>query len=131
MNYSKAIRVARSLADLSQAELADRANLDRSYLSLIESGKRHPTVESLERLATALRLPFHLLTLLGSESSDIGNVSQAHIDNLSLALTKLLIETNQDEKSRGKNRKTSTQRPATVKSTGAGIRAQRRTRKIS
>ena len=92
MNYSKAIRVARSLADLSQGELADRAEIDRSYLSLIESGKRHASVETIKKIATALDLPFHLLALLGSEQKDIRKANANQIEDLSLALTKLLLQ---------------------------------------
>src|SRR5579863_2400511 len=92
MNYSKAIRVARSLADISQGELADKAEIDRSYLSLIESGRRKPSVETIERISKALKLPFHLLSLLGSEEADIRKASHEHIAGLSLALTKLLLE---------------------------------------
>jgi transcriptional regulator with XRE-family HTH domain len=92
MNYSKAIRVARSLADLSQGELADRAEIDRSYLSLIESGKRQASVETIQKIATALDLPFHLLALLGSEQKDIRKANSNQIEDLSLALTKLLLQ---------------------------------------
>lgn len=92
MNYAKAIRVARSLADISQGQLADKAEIDRSYLSMIESGKRKPSVETIERIAKALKLPFHLLSLLGSEEADVRKASHEHIAGLSLALTKLLLE---------------------------------------
>ena len=97
MNYSKAIRVARSLADISQGELANSAEIDRSYLSLIESGKRQPSVETIEKIALALKLPFHLLSLLGSEESDVQKVSHEHIASLSIALTKLLLHVSDDE----------------------------------
>jgi len=97
MNYSKAIRVARSLADISQGTLADRAEIDRSYLSLIESGKRKPSIETIERIARALKLPFHLLSLLASEEADIKRASHEQIAGLSIELTKLLIEASKDE----------------------------------
>lgn len=97
MNYSKAIRVARSLADISQGQLADRAGIDRSYLSLIESGKRMPSVETIEKIAQALKLPFHLLSLLGSEEADVKKASNEQIVGLSLALTKLLLEVSGDD----------------------------------
>lgn len=40
-------------ASLSQEELAGRAGLERSYLSLLENGKRMPGVEILFRIADA------------------------------------------------------------------------------
>lgn len=39
---------------LSQEELADRAGLDRTYVSGIERGRRNPTVGVLQRIADAL-----------------------------------------------------------------------------
>lgn len=102
MNYSKAIRVARSLADISQGQLADRADIDRSYLSLIESGKRMPSVETIEKIAQALKLPFHLLSLLGSEEADVKKASDEQIAGLSMALTKLLLEVSGDDPTKEK-----------------------------
>lgn len=43
----------RTRAKLSQQQLANRAGLERSYLSLLESGKRMPGVEIIFRLAGA------------------------------------------------------------------------------
>ena len=45
-----------SQAGLSQEELADRAKLDRTYISGVERGVRNPTVLVLQRLATALNI---------------------------------------------------------------------------
>lgn len=42
--------------DLSQEELAHRANVHQTYLSGVESGKRNPSVVVLERIATALEV---------------------------------------------------------------------------
>jgi transcriptional regulator with XRE-family HTH domain len=40
--------------DLSQEELAHRADIHQTYLSGVESGKRNPSVGVLERLARGL-----------------------------------------------------------------------------
>jgi transcriptional regulator with XRE-family HTH domain len=128
MNYSKAIRVARSLADLSQRQLADRAEIDRSYLSLIESGKRQPTIETIEKIAQALKMPFHLLSLLGSEADDVQNANPAQIESLSLALTKLLMQVNSDD-SEDQTSKTTSARPGSPKKPQrAGVPAGRKPR---
>ncbi|MEP2735819.1 MAG: helix-turn-helix transcriptional regulator [Erythrobacter sp.] len=39
---------------LSQEEFAHRASVHRTYVSDIELGKRNPTIEIVEQLATAL-----------------------------------------------------------------------------
>lgn len=92
MNYGKAIRVARALAGLQQKELASRAGLDPSHISLIEQGKRNPSVEALEKLATALGIPPHLLTLLGSEQADIQGIGESEMRGIAETLAKLLLQ---------------------------------------
>jgi len=130
MNYSKAIRVARSLADISQGALADKAEIDRSYLSLIESGKRKPTVETIEKIAIALQIPFHLLSLLGSEESDVKNASQEQIVSLSQALTKLLFEVPSEESVKGNDERSSPME-ADCKLTGSRVSPRRKSRESS
>lgn len=44
----------RRAAGLSQEELADRADLHRTYLSGVERGLRNPTLTVLHRLAQAV-----------------------------------------------------------------------------
>ena len=47
------LREARQRAGLSQAELARRAGLSRSVLSVYESGRREPSSEALARILAA------------------------------------------------------------------------------
>jgi len=131
MNYSKAIRVARSLADLSQGELADRAEIDRSYLSLIESGKRHASVETIQKIATALDLPFHLLALLGSEQKDIRKANANQIEDLSLALTKLLLQAPKNDNPDKKDETASSRAGPPKKPPGSSTSPRRKTRNTS
>lgn len=48
------VRRIRIAAGLSQAELAARMGVDRSYISGLEQGQRNPTVVTLWHLAKAL-----------------------------------------------------------------------------
>lgn len=48
------IKAARKLLDLSQEELADRAQIDRTYVSGIERQVRNPTVTVVAKFAAAL-----------------------------------------------------------------------------
>jgi len=48
---------------LSQEKLASLSNLDRTYISLMERGKRNPSLETIFALALALEvLPSELIT---------------------------------------------------------------------
>lgn len=52
--FGDAIRSHRELIRLSQEELADRAGLDRTYISGVERGTRNPTLKVMQRLSDAL-----------------------------------------------------------------------------
>jgi transcriptional regulator with XRE-family HTH domain len=99
MNYSKAVRMARSIANLSQQELAKRASLNRSYISLIESGDRNATTETLDKIASALEIPTHLFTLLAVEESDKTTIGADQIQTLATSLAELLIHSKWDDES--------------------------------
>ena len=53
----RAIREARERAGLSQAEVARRAGMSRSYLWGIETGRRNLTLSALLAIAAAVRAP--------------------------------------------------------------------------
>ena len=48
------IQRLRRLRDLSQEELGERARVHQTYLSQVEGAKRNPSIDVLERIATAL-----------------------------------------------------------------------------
>jgi transcriptional regulator with XRE-family HTH domain len=97
MDYSKAIRVARALADVPQRQLAKRISVDASLISMLESGRRKPSLETLEKISAALGIPFHLFTLLASEPEDVRNTDSETIHRLAIGLSKLLLGGGQDE----------------------------------
>ncbi len=56
------IKRARLQLHLSQSQLADQCGLSSSFLGEIEGGKKFPSPENLERIATVLGLkPYQLL----------------------------------------------------------------------
>lgn len=50
------MKVRRSELALSQEDVAGRCELDRPFITLIESGRKQPTISVLHRLAVALEL---------------------------------------------------------------------------
>lgn len=67
------IRKLRLDLGLSQEELARKADLHRTFISMIERGQRNPTLDVLERLAQALgKRPSELLVLCESPPNKVG-----------------------------------------------------------
>lgn len=65
------IRALREQLDISQEQLAERAGLHWTYVSGIERGRRNPGLNTLGRLAKALRVSLaDLLTGLGKDLPD-------------------------------------------------------------
>lgn len=57
-----AIRGRREALGLSQEKLADRCGFDRTYISMLERGKRNPSFLNLLRLAEGLETSVSHLT---------------------------------------------------------------------
>jgi transcriptional regulator with XRE-family HTH domain len=90
-NYAKAFRIIRAAFGLTQSELAARMGMNASHLSLIESGKRHPSLRALEEFARAVGVPAALISVLASTERDIEFKDDKDISDLARALLRLLI----------------------------------------
>jgi transcriptional regulator with XRE-family HTH domain len=109
----KAIRRVRELRGLSQAALAQQAGLRGNSVALIERGQRGVSIETLNELADALKIPAACLTMLGM--SKIAGLSESA--RLVKSMQKLIVatinaQTSMDEKGKSKAR---TKRAATKK----------------
>jgi transcriptional regulator with XRE-family HTH domain len=91
MNYGKALRIARAVSGLQQQELAKRAGLNASHISLIEKGSRNPSVEAIEKLSEALGIPESLFTMLAAESGDIKGINEAELEGIGKYLARFVI----------------------------------------
>lgn len=58
----QAIKKQRETLGLSQEKLADRCGFDRTYISMLERGKRNPSLLNLLRLADGLETSVSQLT---------------------------------------------------------------------
>lgn len=54
--FGQVVRLVRERQDISQEKLAELAEIDRTYVSMIERGKRHPTLIVANRIAQALSM---------------------------------------------------------------------------
>ena len=92
MNIGSAIHLARTKRKLSQRDLADRAGISVSYLSLLERSKRDPPLSTLKSIATAISLPLEILFFLGAESGELTGISKELAGQLAYAALELLNE---------------------------------------
>jgi transcriptional regulator with XRE-family HTH domain len=70
--FGENLKKFRKDRNISQEEFAFRAELDRTYISGLECGKRNPTLKILVKLANALNMkPSELLMNLHSVARDL------------------------------------------------------------
>lgn len=91
MDYGKALRLARALTGLQQQELGQVAGIDPSYISLIEQGRRTPSLRLIHKLSRALGIPAHLFTFLAMEAEDSALIDQAELASIGESLAKLVL----------------------------------------
>jgi len=60
-DFSKNLRQTRRMKDISQEELALRADLSRTYVSEVERGVRNISIDNMDLLAQALEVPLKSL----------------------------------------------------------------------
>jgi transcriptional regulator with XRE-family HTH domain len=76
--FGRHLRKIREEKRLSQEELAFRSNLDRTYISLLERGKRRPTINTIFALAKPLDIaPSDMVKLIESDlATDVAEIKQ-------------------------------------------------------
>ena len=92
MDYGKALKVARAIAGLQQKDLARRAGLDPSHISLIESGRRKPSSVAIEKISGALAIPPHLIALLAAEPKDLKVADGTQLNLAAESLAHLILK---------------------------------------
>ncbi len=66
---AQSVKLRRKELGLSQEDLADLAEIDRTYASQIERGVANPSLEVLYRVARSLQIELPLLITTKSDSS--------------------------------------------------------------
>jgi transcriptional regulator with XRE-family HTH domain len=60
-SFGRNVRRHREEQKITQEQLAERADLDQTYISGIERGLRNPGIKNVARLAKALEVPTAIL----------------------------------------------------------------------
>ncbi|MDT8357460.1 MAG: helix-turn-helix transcriptional regulator [Methanomicrobiaceae archaeon] len=71
--FGKIIQEERIAKKISQEKLSKLTGLDRTFISLIENGKRNPTLSTILKISSALKIsPSELFLKFEGRISDIG-----------------------------------------------------------
>lgn len=70
------LRKLREDKDFSQGDIEKRTGLLRCYISRVENGHTVPSLETMERLASALEIPLYQLFYEGDEPPPLPNLSK-------------------------------------------------------
>jgi transcriptional regulator with XRE-family HTH domain len=93
MDLGRAISLCRARRGMKQAELAERAGLSVSYLSLLEKNKRKdPTLSTIQKLAEALSVPTGILFFLAADKTELAGLDEDLSAKLAYAALDLLNE---------------------------------------
>src|SRR5678816_73601 len=87
-HFGAAVRLRRDHLGISQEELAGRAGLHRTYISDVERGARNVSLESINRLATALEVP---ISVLFAGLEELSSDQPAHLSVSAGELVDILI----------------------------------------
>jgi transcriptional regulator with XRE-family HTH domain len=86
----------RKKCGLSQAKLAEKANITTQYIAMIEVSRKFPTPEMLDRLAGALKIEAHQLFIVKPSPEDamkrlhdtlVGNIERVINDAVEKTIT--------------------------------------------
>lgn len=70
------LRRLREEKKLSQGDIEERTGLLRCYISRVENGHTIPSIETLERLSSALDIPLYQLFYEGDEPPPLPNLTR-------------------------------------------------------
>ncbi len=90
MNLGKAIRLCRIQKNMRQSELAERAEISVSYLSLLEQGKRDPNFSTIESIAAAIGVPVAVLMFLAATPDELDGISPELAEKISFTALRLI-----------------------------------------
>lgn len=90
MKLGQTIRICRKNRGYTQGELAERADISVSHLSLLEKNKRDPSLATVEAISSALSMPLSVLVFLASKGEEITELSENQIEEISRSIIGLM-----------------------------------------
>lgn len=74
---NQALKVVRQYHNINQTQLAGKLSISTSYLSELESGKKEPTLDILQRYSDVFNVPLSSLVVFSETLEGTHNVSKA------------------------------------------------------
>ncbi|EPF4548799.1 helix-turn-helix domain-containing protein [Klebsiella aerogenes] len=90
MNIGQAIKLCRTRREISQTDLARKAECSVSYLSMLENNKRDPTLSTLNSIASALNIPVSIIFFIAAEAGDLNGIDKGLQGELARTALELL-----------------------------------------
>lgn len=89
IKFGQVVKILRTASGLKQKDLAEKVGVRPHYLSLVESGKREPSLNVVRLIARALDVPVsYLFWEMADAPKDVAN-NERHLWN---ELKRLLLE---------------------------------------
>ena len=95
---NKALKLIRAFYDVSQSDLSDKLGISKSYLSEIESGKKQPTIDILNKYSLQFDIPISSIMFF-SENLDESKVT----DKLRIGIAKKIVSILEWNQARNEN----------------------------
>jgi len=91
---NEALKMIRVFHDLTQAELAERLGVSKSHVSGIESGRKNPTLDLLQRYAIIFNIPLSSIMFFSENLGDhcAADRAQGIVANKIVALMRFIAE---------------------------------------
>jgi len=90
------LKFYRKKSGLSQQQLAEKCDMATNYLSEIERGQKFPSIEMIEHISTAIKIPAYLLFLDGKTAARSNLVTKKRdsefCENLLSTISEMLKE---------------------------------------
>lgn len=93
MSLNEALRLYRKARNLTQKQVAEKAGISVSYLSLVERGQRDPSLSTLEKIASAMGVSLTILAFMNADEDGLQRIDLQLAQRLKAAASCIVMGT--------------------------------------